>query len=56
MRLVLGDAVDPAQYEVPVRLFTEANVGDLQLTQAGWDSSDWFGGPGYQETLAALWQ
>jgi ribose transport system substrate-binding protein len=55
MRLKLGVDVDASQYVVPSRIFSADNIGDLELTQEGWDSSDWFGGSDYQDALTALW-
>lgn len=56
LHLMTGQAVDASKYTVPVRVFTKANVAGLSLTQAGWDSSAWYGGTAYQTSLKALWQ
>lgn len=55
MRLILGHEVDGSEYVVPVRVFTPENITDFDISQEGWDSSNWFGGSDYQDTLAALW-
>ena len=55
LRLMTGQKVDGAQYTVPVRVFDKSNVGSLDLTQNGWDTSNWYGGTGYQDSLKALW-
>jgi len=54
-RLILGQDVDTSEYVLPLRVFTPDNVGDLDVSQAGWESSDWFGGSDYQDALTALW-
>lgn len=56
MRKILGQDVDATQYVSPVRVFTADNIGDLDVSQAGWDSSNWFGGAGYQDEFRALWK
>ncbi len=55
MRLIVGQKVDASSYVITPRVFTKANVGSLDLSQAGWDSSSWFGGTDYQKTLTGLW-
>lgn len=55
MRLIVGQEFDASQYVSPVRVFTTDNVGDLDLSQEGWDSSNWFGGDDYQDALTELW-
>jgi len=54
-RLLLGLPTEADQYSVAPRLFSAENVDGLDVSQEGWDSSDWFGGSGYQETLISLW-
>jgi ribose transport system substrate-binding protein len=56
IRLMIGQKVDATQYLSPVRVFNAGNVGSLQVSQAGWDSSNWFGGLDYQAKYRALWQ
>jgi ABC-type sugar transport system substrate-binding protein len=55
-RLIVGDAVDTTAYVTPVRVFDEDNVGDLDLSDEGWLSSDWFGGDSYKGEFVSLWQ
>ncbi|MES2171138.1 MAG: substrate-binding domain-containing protein [Actinomycetota bacterium] len=55
MRLMAGQAVDGSKYTEPVRVFNSKNVKGLDLTQNGWDSSNWYGGTGYQTALEKLW-
>lgn len=55
MRKITGQSADASKYVVPSRIFTADNVKTLDISQAGWDSSNWFGGSDYQKTLTALW-
>ncbi|WP_411720266.1 hypothetical protein [Mycetocola sp.] len=54
-RSLLGISFDAAKYTVEPRVFTADNIADLDVSQAGWESSDWFGGPEYQAELSKLW-
>ena len=53
MRTAAGQAAVP--YTIPIRLFTAANVGGVQLTDAGAASGSWFGSTGYQQQFEKLW-
>lgn len=55
-RLILGDPVDTSAYVTPVRVFDRDNVDELDITEDGWVSSDWFGGDAYQAEFTSLWQ
>ncbi|GAA2216279.1 hypothetical protein GCM10009850_117480 [Nonomuraea monospora] len=56
LRLMIGQKVDATKYLSPVRVFNAGNVGSLDVSQAGWDNSSWFGGDDYQAEYRALWQ
>ena len=49
-------AFDATKYVINSRIFTPENVKGLDVTQAGWDDSNWFGGNDYQTTLKGLWK
>jgi len=55
-RLVLGQHVDTTKYVSAVRVFTKDNVTSLDITQNGWDTSNWFGGDAYQDAFRKLWK
>ncbi|MGH3251152.1 MAG: sugar ABC transporter substrate-binding protein [Trebonia sp.] len=55
-RLMLHQKVDATKYLSPVRVFNSSNVKSLDISQAGWGDSNWFGGDGYQATYRALWK
>lgn len=52
-RLVAG--LDVPQYDVSYRLFTPANIGDVELTEEAQGSGEWFGPTDYEQQFAALW-
>lgn len=55
-RMLLGDAVDPANYLSPLRVFNAENVAQLDVTQTAYESSAFWGGNAYQSEYKALWQ
>lgn len=55
-RLMIGQVVDATKYVSPVRVFDETNIGELDVSEAGWGSSDWYGGDAYQDVFRTLWQ
>jgi ribose transport system substrate-binding protein len=55
IRMMLKLPVDTSKTVITPRIFTKATVAGLDLTQAGWENSSWYGGTGYQEKLKALW-
>ncbi|MDP5185306.1 substrate-binding domain-containing protein [Blastococcus sp. BMG 814] len=52
-RLVAGQEVP--EYDVSYRLFTPANIGDIELTEEAQASGEWFGPTDYEQQFAALW-
>ncbi|CCG04006.1 sugar ABC transporter substrate-binding protein [Blastococcus saxobsidens] len=52
-RLVAGQEVP--EYDVSYRLFTPANIGDIELTEEAQASGEWFGPTDYEQEFAALW-
>ncbi len=55
LRLMTGQQ-PPAKYPVPVRAFTKANIGDLQLTPEQEASGGWYGdAASYQKAFKKLW-
>jgi ribose transport system substrate-binding protein len=55
-RMMLHQQVDATLYLSPVRVFNSSNVKSLDISQAGWEDSNWYGGDGYQATYRALWK
>jgi ribose transport system substrate-binding protein len=54
LRLLVGEP--PVKDElVPARVFDRGNVGDLNLTQAGERSGEWFGDDSYKDEYQKLW-
>jgi ribose transport system substrate-binding protein len=53
MRMMLH--APPVTENVPIRLFTSANVGSLQLTPSAQASGAWYGGSGYTTMFTKLW-
>jgi ribose transport system substrate-binding protein len=53
LRLMAGQAA--VTYTIPIRLFTSANIGSVQLTNAAQASGEWFGAFGYQQQFEHLW-
>jgi ribose transport system substrate-binding protein len=52
-RLVAGQEIP--EYDFSFRLFTQDNVGDLDLTDQGQSSGSWYGPTDYADDFAALW-
>ena len=52
-RLVAGQEVP--EYDISYRLFTQDNVGDLDLSDGGQGSGEWYGPTDYTEDFVALW-
>lgn len=55
-RLILKQTVDATRYVSPVRVFDASNVTSLDISQNGWDDSNWFGGNAYEKTFRDLWK
>jgi ribose transport system substrate-binding protein len=53
MRMMTG--MSPFEYEVPVRLFTEQNIGSVELTDAANSSGEWFGSTKFKQEFQELW-
>jgi ribose transport system substrate-binding protein len=53
-RLMLGGAEVP-EYDIAYRLFSQENVGDVELTADGESSGDWYGPTDYVDDFRALW-
>ncbi|MCK9904405.1 substrate-binding domain-containing protein [Frankia sp. Cpl3] len=53
LRLLTGAA--PITYQVPLRLFTAANIGSLDLTNQAQISGDWYGSTAYKQMFTRLW-
>ena len=53
LRMALGQAA--VTYSIPIRLFTSANIGGVQLTDAGQALGTWFGSTSYQQQFEKLW-
>lgn len=54
LRLITGTA-PVANENVPARVFTRENVGELQLTPEAERSGEWYGDNSYQDKYKALW-
>ncbi len=52
-RLMLGGEVP--EYDIAFRLFSQDNVGDIELTEDGESSGDWYGPTDYVDEFRALW-
>jgi ribose transport system substrate-binding protein len=52
-RLAAGQGVP--EYDISSRLFTPDNIGDVDLTEDGQSSGDWYGPTDYTDDFAALW-
>lgn len=52
-RMVAGQEVP--EYDISFRLFTQDNVGDLDLSEDGEASGDWYGPTDYTDEFTALW-
>jgi len=53
LRMATGTA--PVQETIPTRLFTEQNIGTIQVTTAAQASGAWFGSASYQAQFEKLW-
>lgn len=54
MQLLAGDEVQPAD-EMVTRDFTQANVGDLDLSDEAYFTPDWFGDDGFKDVFLQAW-
>jgi ribose transport system substrate-binding protein len=52
-RMAAGQEVP--EYDISFRLFTADNVADLDLSEAGEASGDWYGPTDYTDGFTALW-
>jgi ribose transport system substrate-binding protein len=52
-RLMLG--ADVPEYDIAYRLFSQDNVGDIELTEDGESSGEWYGPTDYVDEFRALW-
>lgn len=55
IRQMLKLPVDTTKTVITPRIFTKATVNGMDISQAGWENSSWYGGTGYQTKLKALW-
>jgi len=53
LRLMLG--TDVPEYTIPVRLFTQDTMDDVEVTQEANDSGAWFGPTTFPEEFQTLW-
>lgn len=53
LRLMAGQAA--VNYTIPIRLFTSANIGSVQLSNPAQASGAWFGAFAYQQQFKTLW-
>jgi ribose transport system substrate-binding protein len=53
--LRMATKTTPVTETFPSRLFTEQNIGSIQVTTAAQASGAWFGDSSYQATFAQLW-
>lgn len=53
LRLILGQPVP--EYNIPTRLFTKDNIGDVKLTEEAELSGEWFGPATYTDDFKKLW-
>jgi len=52
----VGAGAPPVQqYNLPIRIYTQDNVQSLNLTDAGFNSSQWFGGGDFPTMFGKLW-
>ncbi|WP_300683531.1 sugar ABC transporter substrate-binding protein [Nocardioides sp.] len=54
VRLLSGVEVVP-EVDGPVRVFTKANVGDLDISDANYNSSVWYGGDAWKQDFLTAW-
>lgn len=52
---LLNDETVPEYYPSVIRVFTEDNIGDLELTPEAEASVDWYGSDAYQDMFSELW-
>lgn len=55
LRLMLGQNPEVAAHTTPIKTFTAANVGSLELTPAGWQSGKWETSQDFQAMFTKLW-
>jgi ribose transport system substrate-binding protein len=53
LRMLLDQEVP--EYDVPFRLFTADNIGDVDLTEEAQASGEWYGPTDYTDDFLALW-
>ncbi|MCX5599849.1 substrate-binding domain-containing protein [Streptomyces phaeochromogenes] len=53
LRLILGKPVP--EYNIPTRLFTKDNIGDIKLTEEAELSGEWFGPATFTDDFKKLW-
>ncbi|MYY01401.1 MULTISPECIES: substrate-binding domain-containing protein [unclassified Streptomyces] len=53
LRLIVGQPVP--EYNIPTRLFTKENIGDVKLTEEAELSGEWFGPATYTDDFKKLW-
>jgi len=54
VRLLSGAEVVP-EVDGPVRVFTKENVGDLDISEANYNTSVWYGGDAWQQDFLTAW-
>lgn len=55
LRLMLGQTPDVTVYRTPIRTFTSSNIGNFELTQAGWLSGKWTSEDDFRAMYKKLW-
>ena len=53
--LQMATGTAPVQETIPTRLFTEQNIGTIQITTADQASGVWFGNTSFEDDFAKLW-
>jgi len=53
--LRMASGIAPVQETIPTRLFTEQNIGTIQITTADQASGVWFGNTSFEDDFAKLW-
>jgi ribose transport system substrate-binding protein len=53
--LRMATGIAPVQETIPTRLFTEQNIGTIQITTADQASGVWFGSTSFEDDFAKLW-
>ena len=51
--MMLG--VEVPEYEIPIRLFTRDNVGEIAVTPEAEASGEWYGPTDYPDDFKTLW-